>query len=482
MIDRQRFLSLRLRFVIMLVLAVVLALASGMLVGALGNGLIQTVYLSEEACEERCRKILDEFESYVTELGLEVRQGKEIASWAREQNDVYLMISDENRVVLDSGWWDDEEYYSVFEEEASEEETKVAAETEHIPAMGLVPAGEEGAASAEDQSAEEENFYQESYGYGVGNRPVQFGDGLFLVTVYDYSENSLYEATEAAVIVVALVVLFGIMMVYHNSVTRRIIALSKEVESIAKGNLNDRITVRKGDEIGELADHVDLMRFAIIKEMRAEQEAWNANSDLITRMSHDIRTPLTVLIGFLELLEEGEFSDDEAYQDYLGICKKNAFQMKTLADKLFQYFLVFGHGDSKINLELTDAKVLLGQLLGEHMVLLQEQGWTVHTEMSALEGVIEVDPFHVKRLFDNLFSNVEKYGDPEVPVQVSVWREEDTLWAEIRNGIHQEPQQTESTNMGLKTCERIAELMKGAFWCGKEEMEFTARLSLPICK
>lgn len=477
MIDRRRFLSLRTRFVIMLVLAVALALISGMLVGLLGNGLIQTVYMSEEACEERCREILDEFETFVTEQDLEVKQGRDIVTWTKKQNKVYLMISDESRVLLDSGWWEDGEYYSVFEEETAES-TESTVEEESVPAADQTGiAGVEGKRSADD-----ENFYEESYGYGVGNRPIQFKDGIYLVSVYDYSENSLYEAADAAVIVVMLVVLFGIMLIYHNSVTRRIIALSKEVESIARGNLSDKITVRKGDEIGELADHVDLMRSAIIKEMRAEQEAWNANSDLITRMSHDIRTPLTVLIGFLELLEEGEFSDDEAYLDYLGICKKNAFQMKTLADKLFQYFLVFGHGANKINLEVTDAKVLLHQLLGEHTVLLQEQGWVIQTEMKELEGFIEVDPFHIKRLLDNLFSNVEKYGDPDLPVKVNVWRDGDTLWAEMKNGIHQKPQRAESTNMGLKTCERIAELMNGTFQSYNDGSEFTARLSLPICQ
>ena len=477
MIDRRRFLSLRTRFVIVLVLAVVLALTGGMLVGLLGNGLIQTVYMSEEACEERCRKILDEFEAFVTEQDLEVNQGRDIVTWTMRQNKIYLMISDEDRVLLDSGWWEDGEYYSVFEEESAES-VESPAEEEAVPAMDLMPIAE----GEEKQGADDENFFEESYGYGVGNRPIQFKDGMYLVSVYDYSENSLYEAADAAVIVVVLVVLFGIMLVYHNSVTRRIIALSKEVESIAKGNLDDRITVRKGDEIGELADHVDLMRSAIIKEMRAEQEAWNANSDLITRMSHDIRTPLTVLIGFLELLEEGEFSNDEAYLDYLGICKKNAFQMKTLADKLFQYFLVFGHGANKINLEVTDAKVLLRQLLGEHTVLLQEQGWVIQAEMTELEGFIEVDPFHIKRLLDNLFSNVEKYGDPELPIKVNVWRAGDTLWTEIKNGIHQEPQRAESTNMGLKTCERIAELMNGTFQSHNDGSEFTARLSLPICE
>lgn len=473
MIDLKRFLSLRVRFVIMLVLAVLLSFVGGALVNVLSNGLIQSVYMSPEACEARCRSILDSFESYVEEKELDVWNGREISQWARKRGELYLMVSDEERVLIDSGW-QEEDYYSLADIEGSlptaEGELMTKMEPGSMPQIEI------------SEDAFDASVYTESYGYGTGSRPIRFRNGVFLVTVYDYSDNALYEAADAAVIVTVLVVLFGIMVLYHNSVTKRIILLSKEVESIAEGNLNDKITVRKGDEIGELADHVDMMRYAIVKEMRAEQEAWKANSDLITRMSHDIRTPLTVLVGFLELLEEGEFSEGEAYRDYLGICKKNAFQMKRLADKLFQYFLVFGHDASKVELEPADAKVLYRQLLSEHTVLLQEQGWTVRTEMQDVSGVIKVDPFHMKRLFDNLFSNVEKYGDPARLVTVRVWREGDMLLATIRNSVRCDPQQAESTNMGLKTCERIAELMGGSFMAGREQDSYEAKLSLPVCR
>lgn len=462
----------------MLVLAVALALVFGALTSIVGRGVIGNVYLSNEACEKRCRAILDEFEAFVSEEELNVTQAREIARWAKQQGYLYLLVSDEERVLVDSGWWDEMEYYSVFDTQGVPESgTSETGDTgDMTPAFDLAPPDEAECAVGTAGG------YTESYSFGTGNRPVAFRDGTYLVSVYDFSDEPLYEAVDIAVLVIMLVVLFGVMIGYHNSVTRRIIALSQEVKSIAGGNLADRITVRQGDEIGELANHVDMMRYAIITEMRAEQEAWNANGDLITRMSHDIRTPLTVLIGFLELLEEGKFSDDEAYQDYLGICKKNAFQMKALADKLFQYFLVFGQGANKITLEIADAKVLLHQLLGEHMVLLQEQGWTLHSEIDGVEGMIEVDPVHMKRLFDNVFSNIEKYADQEQPVEIRMWQEADTLWVTICNSIRREPNQVESTNMGLKTCQRIAELMKGAFRCEKSEGSFEVILSLPVCK
>lgn len=323
---------------------------------------------------------------------------------------------------------------------------------------------------------------EESFGYGMGSAPVEFADGTYLVSIYDFSEEPLYEIVTIATYAVSIAIFVFVMLWYHQSTIQQIIKLSREVEKIAGGNLEGHITVRNRDEIGVLAQHVDSMRYSIMREMRAEQEAWNANSDLITRMSHDIRTPLTVLLGFLELLDEGEFSQEETYRSYLGICKKNAFQLKELADKLFQYFLVFGHRDCDLNLELTDARVLLDQLIGEHEVLLQEQGWQVENRRLESQVLVEVDPVYVKRLFDNLFSNIEKYADPGRPVSIEQKLEGDCIRVSLHNFVPHNPNPVESTNIGLKTCERIVQQLGGVFQYRKEETEFSAVLTIPVCR
>ena len=59
-------------------------------------------------------------------------------------------------------------------------------------------------------------------------------------------------------------------------------------------------------------------------------------------MSHDIRTPLTTLIGYLDILDSGDYRSQEELERYIGNCKQKALQLKDLSDKMFQYFLVFG--------------------------------------------------------------------------------------------------------------------------------------------
>ena len=464
--------SLRLKFVLMLVIALSAAVLLGWLTEVLGEAAIDNIYMSDEAQEKRAEALLDDFEEYVRSVNLSVRQGKEISRWAKHQNRVNLEISDGYEIVVDSGWWDDNDYYSVFEFEneaevyTDEDGNLGITDIEPLtPDPDLVEDGME-------PIIEEEAF----------TRKIRFSDGVYYVTVYEISEMPLYSTVTIASYAVAIAVFMALMLLYHQRIIKQIIKLSREVESIAHGNLDGQVTVKRRDEIGVLAEHVDTMRTSIIKQMRAEQEAWNANSDLITRMSHDIRTPLTVLLGFLELLDEGGYSRDENYRSYLNICKENTYQLKDLADKLFQYFLVFGHKMYELELEVVDARMLLAQLIGEHEMLLQEQGWQIENQPLERSALLKVDAAYMKRLFNNLFSNIEKYADREQPVEIRQSMDGEQIHIILKNRIRPNPNPVESTNIGLKTCERIVQLMGGTFRTVSEHGVFLAQLRLPVWK
>ena len=464
--------SLRLKFVLMLVIALSAAVLLGWLTEVLGEAAIDNIYMSDEAQEKRAEALLDDFEEYVRSVNLSVRQGKEISRWAKHQNRVNLEISDGYEIVVDSSWWDDNDYYSVFEFEneaevyTDEDGNLGITDIEPLtPDPDLVEDGME-------PIIEEEAF----------TRKIRFSDGVYYVTVYEISEMPLYSTVTIASYAVAIAVFMALMLLYHQRIIEQIIKLSREVESIAHGNLDGQVTVKRRDEIGVLAEHVDTMRTSIIKQMRAEQEAWNANSDLITRMSHDIRTPLTVLLGFLELLDEGGYSRDENYRSYLNICKENTYQLKDLADKLFQYFLVFGHKMYELELEVVDARMLLAQLIGEHEMLLQEQGWQIENQPLERSALLKVDAAYMKRLFNNLFSNIEKYADREQPVEIRQSMDGEQIHIILKNRIRPDPNPVESTNIGLKTCERIVQLMGGTFRTVSEHGVFLAQLRLPVWK
>lgn len=130
---------------------------------------------------------------------------------------------------------------------------------------------------------------------------VQFADGAYRVAVCDYSESRLFGYAQIGALVLAFVAYSCIAFGFTRRLARRVTCLSEAVS--AAGALNQTIPVTGTDELARLAQNVNTMRETIVERTRNEQTALQANSDLITAMSHDIRNPLTSLIGYLDLLE-----------------------------------------------------------------------------------------------------------------------------------------------------------------------------------
>ena len=266
-----------------------------------------------------------------------------------------------------------------------------------------------------------------------------------------------------------------------NRLTWRIIRLSQEAATVGAGDLNGPITVDGVDEVATLAADIDGMRDAIIERMGNEKRAWEANSELITAMSHDIRTPMTSLIGYLGLLNNTESISEEERKRYLEAAYGKSLALKELTDELFKYFLVFGHSEMELHREDFDIHMLLMQLLGEAEFDLHDSGFNVQSIDRLEDGrLLNTDAAMLKRVIDNLVSNIKKYADPERPVVFLTEQKGDRISVTISNGVSKRGSLTESTKIGLRTCEKILEALGGSFGTMRDENHFAAEFVLPI--
>ena len=240
-----------------------------------------------------------------------------------------------------------------------------------------------------------------------------------------------------------------------------------------------QIKPQTADEIGQLALDVDAMRLSIIDKLQREEEAWKANSQLITAISHDVRTPLTALMGYLEIVSDESLSPEER-SAYLDICKSNAKRLKSLTDELFGFFLVFGKPKPDQVLEEFDAATLLEQILLEHELDLTQLGFQVETSPAEVYGMLRVDLTHLRRVFDNLFSNVRKYADPAHPVTITQRTDRDELTVTISNRINQNQTRVESNRIGLQTCHKLVAAMGGEFNQSRTKETFMVEVLLPL--
>lgn len=155
-------------------------------------------------------------------------------------------------------------------------------------------------------------------------------------------------------------------------------------------------------------------------------------------------------------------------------------QIKDMADKLFEYFLVYSSEWESTQLELADAGQVLQQFWGEYAFSLESKGFTVQTNFCPLAGSLRINLDLLRRAFDNLYSNLLKYADPAQPVELAYDREGDWVYLTLVNHISPRRDRRESTNIGLNTCRRVLQYHGGTFQTEEADGMFRAVVALPL--
>lgn len=416
---------------------IALLLAVGVFFAAYGIGshFIDKVYMSPESVAARKAQIYTDFNVYVRRNGLAGTDSAAIARWTAKRDDVTIIVT--------GGGGN----YSVRRGEEAPVSNQIS---DLVQIAGI---------------------YGKLY-------PMRFSDGEYQIAIGDSSQNRERVVFLVGSLVLAAVAFIAVMFFYIRRVTDRIIDLSEEAVVIGRGDLEAPINVAGGDEISVLAAEMDNMRRSVIERMGNEKRAWEANSELITAISHDIRTPMTSLIGYLGLLNDSNPDDRESRERFAAAAYHKALDLKDLTDELFKYFLVFGRAEIEMEREKYDARLLVEQLVGEAAFDLKDTGFEVEQQDFTGECTVVADPMYLKRVMDNLVSNAKKYADRSVPV---VFRSElsgGVLSVRVSNAIAAGVSRVESTKIGLRTCEKIMQAMGGSFETKIEDERFTAVFSL----
>ncbi len=267
-------------------------------------------------------------------------------------------------------------------------------------------------------------------------------------------------------VVISLLVFAFFILVFISSRFRYLVELEGEVAEIEGGMIERRVTVKGKDEIARLARSVEDMRTSLVMRLESEKEAYDANKELITAMSHDLRTPLSALIGYLEIVNAGVYSSEEQKDQYIKKSVEKAYQLKAMSDKLFDYFTVFKNENSEeLKLEIYDGYELLSQMIGEQSYMLEEQGYQiVFEEMDDPRNEpykLQIDSDALLRVFDNIYSNILKYADKKHPVKIAFENDDYNVRVVVTNRIDKKAIKVASTKIGLKSCRRLMTRMNG---------------------
>lgn len=298
--------------------------------------------------------------------------------------------------------------------------------------------------------------------------------------LYYYSGDAFFYGL---MVISGLIAFLAFSMCFVALISRKVSyinLLKEELDILSGGQLEYAVTVRGSDEIGELAQGIDQMRRSILKHQELEDQMRSANSELITAMSHDLRTPLTSLLAYLEIIERKKYADEAQMDQLVHKSIHQTMRIKNMADQLFEYFLVYATDWESNDMETVDADPLFQQILEDYTYSLESSGMTVQLQFSPVSCKIKVAIHLLQRALDNIYSNLTKYAAPDTMIRIDYGRESDYLILTISNGIRADQSKRESTSIGLNTCRRIIEYHGGSFMTSEEACCFFVRVSLPL--
>ncbi len=413
---------------------------------------INSIYLNDEHRASREEQLLSDLQGFIDEHGITGEDAKE---------KLQIWITD-NRYVFLSVYSDDDLLFSSI--------------TEKPPVSDGEGSDSSGGVFSKPDA---EEILEHAANLDLKTISDANGESLH-VKIYDYSEYFQRDMLSVISFVISMIVLGAVVVEHFGRLIARINRLQYDVNEVAGGHLEHPIVATGFDELTKLSYDVENMRSAMLDNIEKEREALQMNTELITSMSHDIRTPLTVLMGYVDIMKSD--LPPEEMREYVLASEKTVQRLKQLSDDMFKYFRAFGKGAEGITMEEYNASTLFEQLLAEHVFLLGESGYQVDYNIDQLmdgKSIVKTDAPHMMRVMDNIFSNLYKYADIEKEVSVKGRREGDLAVFEFKNYVA-ENKGAESSKVGLKTCKRLASYIMNSFDWGEDDGVFTLTLSLKL--
>jgi len=271
---------------------------------------------------------------------------------------------------------------------------------------------------------------------------------VFLVTNITAITSFLYQTGNdsqtvkrfafGSTISVLLFVLFGIavfsfiFLMMQRKTARDIETIANAVQQISEGDLTTKLDVTGEGELTEIAENISRMEKDIRDLIEKERNSEQSKTDLITNVAHDLRTPLTSIIGYLELLRKNNSISPEMRQKYLDIAYNKSERLQKLIEELFG-FTKISYGKVNLNIKEVDIVKLLAQLLEESYPNFAKNGLSYDYVSNTGSQIIEADGDLLARLFDNLINNAIKYGKEGKRVKVNLRADKEIVTIKIVN-------------------------------------------------
>ena len=273
--------------------------------------------------------------------------------------------------------------------------------------------------------------------------------------------------------------------------------LSGVVDEISKGNLHTQIDKKGYDELTTIAESIDDMQHNLDKMMKEERENERKNRELITNLSHDIKTPMTIITGYLDVVISGKYEDESERDLYI----KKAFAQVEKINGMIQKIFLLAKNEIKVEQDNTvrcNFSMMVSQDVAEFEGIAQKQNRNFVTDIPEKPLYANIVIEDMREVLDNILMNAIKYSKPETDILVSMEEEESTIHIIVSN-VSEEVKEADCTRifdkfyradhargsdiagngLGLSIVRETVERSKGKVWAEYAQGYFSLHIRLP---
>lgn len=229
----------------------------------------------------------------------------------------------------------------------------------------------------------------------------------------------------------AILIFVALFSLLSYGKVKYINSLSKGLVEISKGNLNYRVKVKGGDELAILGKNINYMAEELMNLKEKEKKIEKNKDRLIVSVSHDLRTPLTSIIGYIKLIKENYKVKDDINK-YIDIIDNKSNGLEELINDLFEYTKL-----TSCNIELEKMDISLNELMRQvvegMMAVCNQNDLNILFEAPNEDLNINVDPAKMVRVFENIISNAIRYSNKKSDINIKILKTENRAMVSIEN-------------------------------------------------
>jgi signal transduction histidine kinase len=376
----------------------------------------------------------EDFQNYITENKVSIKDIKAIKFWDKKQNLMHIKLVQNNRVIYDS----------------------LDYITSIVPKVSYI-------------------YYEPTNDFF---NSIEFFDGQATLCITILYKQRLEQKVDYVVGIICILLFVVVILNDFKKLVKDILEIKKGIQILEGGNLSFDIQSKRKDEISELAESIKRMSKELYLQRKEDENLLKKNYDLVTSISHDLRTPLTIVNSYIDLIMEKKYADTMELNRYLEKIKGKSILINDLTDNLFTHFLN-KNTDYKYNYEIVIGNDFIKFLLHGMEEGLRDKGYQVMIDNNLDEEFfLKIDVVQIQRVFNNLEGNLLKYCLKSKPIIYSAGLIDNVLVIKGQNVILNN-NNLDSHGVGIINCQEIIKHHLGELKTFIENNNYHVTLSIP---